>query len=172
MDRRSGTTLELGRDALGRVTATHHGLPTPLVPTDDGRLATSRGSGDLTLRLTPDGLEVERDAGVHETLHRVEEGARLPSGLPGRYANVDTAATWTITATDTGAELRVAGPLLIGNGPWEIAPIEGDCIRIYTPMGLYRAWLDTVVQRDDAGRITGLHVDGGRVKGLVFSRVG
>jgi hypothetical protein len=167
----TGATVEIGRDAAGRVTASHHGVTTWLLPTEDGCLTTSRGSGDFSMRFTPVGLQVERDAGVRETLRRVAEGARLPADLPGRYANPDTAAIWTITATDTGAELRVAGPLLIGSGPWEIEPIEGDCIRIYTPMGLYRGWLDTVVQRDAGGRVTGLRVDGGRVKGLVFSRV-
>jgi D-aminopeptidase len=171
LDRRSGATVDIGHDAAGRVTASLNGVATWLLPTGDGRLATSRGSGDFTMRLTRDGLEVERDAGAGETLHRVAEGARLPADLLGRYANPDTAAAWTITATDTGAELRVAGPLLTGTGPWEIEPIEGDFVRIYTPMGLYRGWVDTIVQRDSAGRVTGLHVDGGRAKGLVFSRV-
>ncbi len=171
LDRRSGATVDIGHDAAGRVTASLNGVATWLLPTGDGRLATSRGSGDFTMRLTRDGLEVERDAGAGETLHRVAEGARLPADLLGRYANPDTAAAWTITATDTGAELRVAGPLLTGTGPWEIEPIEGDFVRVYTPMGLYRGWVDTIVQRDSAGRVTGLHVDGGRAKGLVFSRV-
>jgi D-aminopeptidase len=171
LDRRSGATVDVGRDAEDRVTASNNGVTTWLLPTGDGGLATSRGSGDFTMRLTRDGLEVERDAGVHETLHRVAEAARLPSGLAGRYVNPDTAATWTITATDTGAELRVAGPLLSASEPWEIEAIEGDCIRIYTPLTLYRGWVDTVVQRDSGGRVTGLHVDGGRVRGLVFSRV-
>ena len=169
LDRSSGATVDVGRDAAGRVTATHNGVTTWLLPTEDGRLATSRGSGDFTMRLSGDALHVERDAGVCETLHRVGSGARLP-GLAGRYVNPDTAATWTITETDTGAELRVAGPLLTSSGPWEIEAIEGDCIRIYTPLSLYRGWLDTTVQRDTAGRVTALHVDGGRVKGLVFSR--
>ena len=37
-------------------------------------------------------------------------------------------------------------------------------------MTLFRAWLDVRVLRDAAGHITGLHVDGGRVKDLVFER--
>ena len=90
----------------------------------------------------------------------------------GRYANVDTAATWTITATDTGAALRVAGPVFHTAGPWDIAPIDGDDIRIYTPMTLFRGWMDTRVMRNGGGRITGLHVDRRRIKGLVFERLG
>jgi hypothetical protein len=62
--------------------------------------------------------------------------------------------------------------LLLASDPWEIEPIEADIIRIYTPLTLYRGWLDTRVLRDASGRITGLHVDGGRAKGLVFTRVG
>ena len=101
----------------------------------------------------------------------VATGARLPTDLSGRYANADTAATWTIVGTETGAELRAAGLLMLAAEPWEIEPIEGDAIRIYTPLTLYRGWLDTRVLRGASGRITGLHVDGGRVKGLVFTRV-
>ncbi|HEY1931416.1 MAG TPA: serine hydrolase domain-containing protein [Acetobacteraceae bacterium] len=166
LNRRTGATVEIGRDAQGRVTANTHGVGTWLMPTEDGRLATNRGSGDFTMRLTAEGLEVERDAGVREMLHPVAPGARLPEGLSGRYANPDTAATWIIS----GAELRLSGPLLQAAGPWEIEPIEGDCIRIQTPLTLYRGWVDTRVLRDAAGRVSGLHVDGGRVKGLVFSR--
>jgi hypothetical protein len=53
--RAGGTTVEIGRDAKDRVTASVNGVTTYLVPTADGRLATSRGSGDFTLRfdITP-----------------------------------------------------------------------------------------------------------------------
>lgn len=170
LDRDSGATVDLARDAQGRVTANTNGTATWLLPTGDGRLASSRGSGDLTLRVEGDVIELERDAGVRATLHRVAPGAVLPADLPGRYANADTAATWTIAATSAGAELRVAGPL-VQAGPWEIAPIEGDHIRIFTPITLYRGWLDTTVQRGPDGAVTGLRVDGGRVKGLLFARL-
>jgi D-aminopeptidase len=172
LNRDTAATVDVARDAKDRVTASVNGVATLLVPTADGRLTTSRGSGDFTLRFRAGFIEVEHDAGVTETLHRVGPGARLPADLPGSYANPDTAATWTIAATDAGAELRVAGPLLLASEPWEIEPIEADIIRIYTPLTLYRGWLDTRVLRDTSGRITGLHVDGGRVKGLVFTRVG
>jgi CubicO group peptidase (beta-lactamase class C family) len=170
LDRVTGATVDVGRDALGRVTANTNGTATWLVSTADGRLATSRGSGDLTLRIENDVVELERDAGVRATLHRVAPGAVLPADLAGRYTNADTAATWTISVTDTGADVRIAGPL-VQAGPWEIAPIESDHIRIYTPITLFRGWLDATVQRDGAGKITGLRVDGGRVKGLEFTRL-
>ena len=168
LDRASGATVDLSRDAQGRVTATTNGVPTWLVPTADGRLASSRGSGDLTLRVDGDVISLERDAGVQATLHRVAPGAALPADLPGRYANADMAATWTIT--DGGAVVRIAGPL-VQAGSWEVAPVEGDHIRIYPPATLYRGWLDVTVRRDAGRQITGLRVEGSRVKGLVFTRL-
>jgi D-aminopeptidase len=171
LNRDTAATVDVALDAKDRVTASVNGVATYLVPTADGRLATSRGSGDFTLGFDGAAIEVERDAGITETLHRVATGARLPTDLSGRYANADTAATWTIVGTETGAELRAAGLLMLAAEPWEIEPIEGDAIRIYTPLTLYRGWLDTRVLRGASGRITGLHVDGGRVKGLVFTRV-
>jgi D-aminopeptidase len=185
LNRVTGATVDIARDAQDRVTASVNGVATFLVPTADGRLATNRGSGDFTLRFDGAAIVVERDAGIVETLHSVATGADLPADLPGRYANPDTAATWTITAaasstgagtgtataTAVGAELHIAGPLLLTSAPCEIEPIDGDVIRIYTPLTLYRGWLDARVSRDGAGQVTGLHVDGGRVKGLVFSRL-
>lgn len=170
LNRDSGATVDVAIDKKGRVTASTHGVQFTTIPTSDGGLATSSGSADFTMRLIAENvLEVERDAGVRETIHRITPSATLPADLPGRYYNPDVAATWTITATDTGADLRIAGPLVVA-GPWEIEPIEDDFIRIVTPMTLFRAWLDGRVLRDTRGRITGLHIDGGRAKGLVFAR--
>jgi D-aminopeptidase len=172
LDRATGATVDLAIDRAGQLTASTNGVAFTTVAAADGRLITSRGSADFAMAPAADGdaLEVERDAGVCATLVRIAPGGRLPADLAGRYRNEDTAATWTISATDDGAELRVVGPLLAAE-PWRIEPIEGDCIRIYTPLTLYNAWLDTRVLRDAVGRITGLHVDGGRVKRLVFARL-
>ena len=76
------------------------------------------------------------------------------------------ATPWTIS----GASLRIEGPLRTA-GPWDIEPVEGDCIRIYTPMILDRGWLDCRILRDAGGGITGLTVGSGRVRGVVFSRL-
>jgi hypothetical protein len=65
--------------------------------------------------------------------------------------------------------IHVAGPLLIA-ARWEIAAIEGDFIRIVSPTPLFRAWLDGRVLRDAGGRISGLHIDGGRVRNLFFAK--
>ena len=170
LNRDTGATVDVALDHAGRVTACTNGVTFTTIPTADGGLATSRGSADFTMRLASDDtLEVQRDAGMRESLHRVSGNATLPPDLPGRYHNLDTAATWTITARDSGMTLHVVGPLHNAR-PWEIEPIDGDFIRIISPTPLFRAWQDTRVVRDTGGRITGLHVDGGRARNLLFTR--
>jgi D-aminopeptidase len=107
---------------------------------------------------------------VRETLDRVVPGASLPADLPGRYSNADTAAHWTIEAAGAAMTVGISGPLLVSAGPWTVEPVEGDFIRVITPMTLYRGWLDGRVLRDPTGRITALHIDGGRIRGLTFVR--
>lgn len=171
LNRETGATVDIGTNADGHVTACTNGVTFTTLPTADGGLATSRGSADFTMwPQQGDMLAVERDAGVREVLHRVVAGAALPADLPGRYVNPDVAATWTIVEGDRGMTLRVAGPL-VAAGPWQIEPVEGEVIRLFTPMTLFRAWLDARVLRDSAGEVTGLVVDGGRVKGLVFNKI-
>jgi hypothetical protein len=55
-------------------------------------------------------------------------------------------------------------------GGWSVVPVEGDLVRVLAPRALFDSWLDTLVLRDAAGRITGLRVDGGRARGLLFQR--
>ena len=170
LDRDTGATVDVSMDKGGRIAVCTHGVAFGLVPTADGALVTNHGSGDFTLRqMSADAIEVEHDAGVRGILHRLSGEAKLPADLPGRYRNPDIAATWTISAQDDGMVLAVAGPLRVA-GPWEIEPIEGDCIRIIAPTPLFRAWLDVRVLRDANGTITGMHADGGRVRGIVFTR--
>ncbi len=171
LNRETGATVELAIDKTGRRTATAHGVTFPIIPTEDGRLATSRGSNDFTLRpLSDDALELERDAGLLETLHRVTKSATLPHDLPGRYFNPEIAAAWTIERSEPGMTAQVAGPMRIV-ATMDIEPLEVDCIRIITPSNLLRAWLDVRVLRDGNGTITGLHVDGSRARNLVFARI-
>jgi D-aminopeptidase len=170
LNRDTAATVELAIDKAGCRTATTYGVTFPIIPTEDGRLTTSRGSNDFTVRLLADGaLEVERDAGMHETLHVITTDATLPIDLPGRYFNPEIAASWTIERNETGMTAQVAGPLRVAV-TWDIEPIEGDCIRIVTPSNLFRAWLDVRVLRDSEGTITGLHVDGSRARNLLFTR--
>jgi hypothetical protein len=121
-------------------------------------------------RVSDDILKVQRDAGVHETLHRVAPGSKLPGDLPGRYRNPDVAATWTIASLGSEMELDVAGPLRAA-GPWPIEPIEGDFIRIVSPSNLFQAWLDVRILRGRGDEITGLQVDGSRARNLLFCKV-
>jgi CubicO group peptidase (beta-lactamase class C family) len=170
LNRENGATVDVAVDKAGCLTASTYGVTFDTVATADGYLATSRGSDDFAMRLLADDvLEVRRDAGMREILHRIADGAGLPPDLPGHYSNADTAAAWTIAATDAGMTLRISGPLCVG-GPWEIEPIEGDFIRVISPMTLFRAWLDARVMRDTAGAVTGLRVDGGRARNLFFAR--
>jgi CubicO group peptidase (beta-lactamase class C family) len=166
----TGATVDVAVDTSGRLTASVNGTAFTTIPTGDGGFTTSQGSADFTMWAVSDGrLTVERDAGIREDLHCVEPGARLPADLAGRYTNADIAATWTIAGTDQAATVHVAGPLLTGT-TWEIEAVEGDFIRIVTPSPLFRAWLDGHVLRGPDCTITGLRVDGGRVKGLTFRR--
>jgi hypothetical protein len=75
-------------------------------------------------------------------------------------------ATWTIS----GSAVSVAGPVIRHDG-WRIEGVQGDIIRLHLPSTLFEAWLDIRVLRDGAGGITGLFVNGGRAKGLTYSRV-
>jgi hypothetical protein len=171
LNRENGATVDVATDKDGRVTACTHGVIFTTVPTDDGGLATSRGSADFTMRLVSDDiLEVQRDADVRETLHRVAPGSKLPSDLPGRYRNPDVAATWTIVSSGSGMTLHVAGPLRAA-GPWPIEPVEGDFIRIVSQSSLFQGWLDVRILRGTGGAITGLQVDGSRVRNLLFGKV-
>ena len=170
LNRDTGATVDVAIGKAGCITASTHGVTVTTIPTADGGLATNRVLADFTMRLGPDDvLEVERDAGACETLHRVAPGAKLPIDLPGRYVNADTAAAWTIAQEEAGTTLHIVGPLRAA-GPWEIEPVEGDFIRVISPMTLFRAWLDVRILRDAGGRITGLRVDGSRARNLLFAR--
>jgi CubicO group peptidase (beta-lactamase class C family) len=169
LDRAAGATADIAVAADGTVTVTTYGVPFVAAPAEDGRLAAAASTSAFALRLSADRdvLEVERDAGVRSDYRRVAEGAALPEGLDGVYENPDTAATWSIGA----GEVRVIGPLVRG-GAWSAEPIEADVIRIVAPGNLYRSWFDVRVLRDASGQISGLRADGGRAKGLVFTRCG
>nr|WP_283949585.1 serine hydrolase domain-containing protein [Limobrevibacterium gyesilva] len=172
LDPASGATLDMTLNG-GTPMGCANGVPFQLRPTADGRLAASRSAEDFTAALSADGdtLEVEADAGFTSSYRRVAPGAALPAGLEGAYESPDIGAVWTLAEKDGALTVQVAGPLM-KNGPWEIEPIEGDVIRIYPPSNLYRAWLDVRVLRGADGAVTGLNVNGGRARHLVFTRMG
>ena len=167
IDRKGGATADIALRDDGMLTVTTYGVPFTACANEDGRLGNRTYSTPFTFRLLGEGgkLEVEQDAGATATYHRVAEGAALPDGLSGRYVNDDMAASWTIE----GTSLTVIGPLRVGTR-WSVEPIEGDVIRVVAPTALFAAWLDGRVLRERGGRITGLALDGGRARRLVFRR--
>jgi hypothetical protein len=174
LDPVSAAPVELGVTEDGQPTATVNGFAFGLEPAEDGRLRAARGVFEFCVALSGDGttIEVESDAGHRVTCHRVPACASLPPGLEGAYRNDEIAATWTIrAATEDKASLAVEGPL-VNAGPWSVHPVEGDVIRITVAASWYRGTLDTRVLRGAGGEITGLRVSSGRVKDIVFSRLG
>ena len=173
LNRDTGATVDFVDGDAG-VTGSTHGSAFRLAATPDGRLAASHSAPDFAASLSADGstLTVEADAGAITTYRRVTTGTTLPADLPGTYANPDIAATWTVFETDGKLSVRVSGPLLVKSGPWQVEPIEGDCIRIFPPAGLYQMWLDVRILRDPAGAVAGLAVTGGRARRLTFGRMG
>jgi hypothetical protein len=95
----------------------------------------------------------------------------LPPDLPGRYGSDEMAAVWTIEAERDGEmAVRVDGPVARG-ATMRVRPVDGDFVRIAAQRALFDAWMDVRVLRGADGRITGLHVDGGRVRNVTFMRL-
>ena len=156
----SGATVEFAPGP----TATQHGVPFPLAPTADGRLAARRGVFPFTVS-PPEGdrLVLETDAGTRTTFHRAPAEPVLPEGLAGTWHCAELAATWTIAPAEAGLAVQVRGPLTAA-GPWPIEPIAGEAIRIRTPGTLFQGWLDARLEGD------ALVVSGARASGLRFTR--
>jgi D-aminopeptidase len=172
LDRVTGATLQLDVVA-GAPVATLYGNANRLEPAADGRLEAAHSAADFVAAPASDGhsMDVQLDAGTRAVYHRVAADAVLPADLVGTYGNDEIAATWRIAEEAGEMVVRVAGPH-VRSGPWAIEPIEGDVIRIYPPATQYRSWLDARVQRDAAGAVSGLAVNGGRARLLVFDRRG
>lgn len=174
LDRDNLLTLDLSLEPDGTAKANMHGTTFTLVAAAGNRLKAWRGAFPFILRAAADGdsLEVETDANARAIFHRLGGEAKLPEDLPGRYVSGEIGAVWRIAAAADGKmTVDVEGPLHRVGG-WEIAPIDGDVIRVYTPGIVTRVWLDVRAERDGAGRITGLRVHGGRARNLVFARDG
>ena len=165
LDHASGATIDVELTAEGRLVSRAHGLSSRLVARGDGWLRASRAAADFAARRVTDGIEVVADAGHTAIYARLSGDAALPEGLDGRYVNAEIAATWTIA----GTTMHVAGPV-VGAENWTVAPVAGDFIRLCLPRLLFESWLDVRVQRDASGGVTGLLADGGRARGLLFSR--
>ena len=173
LDRDAPATVDIAVSDGGVLTGSTNGLPFSVRAEEDGRLTAARTSRDFTMRLSEDGesLEVEQDAGVSCTYRRIATGAALPADLPGAYRSPEMAATWTIAEKGGAMSFTISGPVTQA-GPWEVEPVEGDIIRLISPSTLYRGWYDARVLRNSAGAVTGLVVNGNRVKNLRLDRQG
>ncbi len=165
LDATGPMTLDLAVSDTGVVTATPYGVPMGVKPAEDGRLLAGKGAFALLIRPHADSVEVELASGHVQHFHRVTADAPLPGGLDGTYRCADMAARWTIA----GDTVAVSGPLLTGQH-WQLTGVEGDILRVLMPSQLFQGWLDVRVLRDATGDVTGLYVNGGRAKGLLYSR--
>jgi CubicO group peptidase (beta-lactamase class C family) len=160
----SGTTVEFAEGP----TATQHGVPFSLAPTEDGRLTARRGVFPFTVSLPEgDSLLIETDAGTVTRFHRAPEEASLPEGLAGTWHCAELAATWTIAPHEGDLAVQVRGPVADA-GPWPLQAIEGEAFRIRTPGTLFQGWVDARAERGADGRIAGFVLDGARASGLRF----
>ena len=172
LDEAVPASVDFTLNEAGALLGSTNGVPFQVKAEPDGRLAASRSARDWTMRLSADGeaLEGELDAGARATYRRITPEASPPADLPGRYRTAEMGAVWTFAAAGTGMTVEVAGPLC-NAGPWEVEALADDIIRVYTPGTLFRGWQDVRVLRDSGGRITGLYLNGGRVKRLEFTRI-
>ncbi len=170
LDPASRATLDIAVTPEGTASFATYGQPFEPSTLPDGRLGTVRGMNPFALRpVDADTVEVELDAGHVATFRRVPPGAALPDGLSGRYRNEEMDADWTIETDGDGLQVTARGPVTRG-GPWRVEPVQGDLLRIHWP-DLLPSWLDAEVLRDAAGTVTGLRVNGGRVKDVLYGRV-
>ncbi len=169
LDPASGFALDV-TDTGGAAVFRTYGQPFSPVVLADGRIGVVRGTASFALRrLSDDSVEVEQDAGARTVLHRVSPGAVLPPGLAGRFASPEMAAEWMILPED--GVVRVSGPVLTAAGPWTLEPVAGDNFRVHVPTAIAPAWLDVRAIRDAVGTVTGLVVNGNRVRDVSYTKL-
>jgi hypothetical protein len=166
LDRSGPMTLDVSVDAAGSVLVGANGTQMTVKASEDGRLVAGKGSFALLIQPAGEGLEVELPSGHRQSFVRLGAEPPLPAGLDGVYRCPDMSATWTIM----GCDVSVQGPL-VGNSDWSVAGVDGDFVRIHMPSVLFQGWLDVRIQRDEAGAVASLFVNGGRAKGLIYTRV-
>ena len=69
-----------------------------------------------------------------------------------------------------GMHAQVEGPLARG-ARWAVEPVEGDLVRVIVPGILARAWYHARLRRGPDGGVTGLVVNTGRLRDVVYERV-
>lgn len=171
IQREAGMTLDIAVPADGALVVTVNGASVQPRPAPDGRLTVTHGTILLAIRRQADDtLEIEQDAGHTATWHRVAPGGMLPEGLAGVYACPEMASRWVFATLADGMHAQVEGPLARG-ARWAVEPVEGDLVRVIVPGILARAWYDVRLRRGPDGGVTGLVVNTGRLRDVVYERV-
>jgi CubicO group peptidase (beta-lactamase class C family) len=170
IDPATGATLDVAVSDTGVPTLTTNGLPSIAEATYDGRLCVPRSSSVFFVRAAgADAVEVELDAGTVAVWQRTPAEPDLPDDLPGTYVSEEMATRWVITKDSDGMSARAFGPVIRG-AKWQLEAIGPDDVRVHVPGTLMRGWLDARVERDGAGAIAALVVNGGRVKAARYAR--
>lgn len=161
----SGASLDLFLDDAGKPMARQHGVAFSLGPRADGWLHALRGGFRFAVERRVDDLVLHTDAGYSEPLSPVPERAALM--CEGAFRCDDVATTWTVA----DGQWNIDGPMAKG-GPFRAEGLTGDLARFHVPGALYDAWWDVRLERNPAGGVAALMVNGARARGLRFERVG
>ena len=160
----AGASLDLWVDEANKPMARQHGVAFPLGPRADGMLNALRGGFRFAIERKKEGLVLHADAGHSAPLLPVAE--RIALDCAGRFHCDDVATTWVVA----DGEWSVDGPLAKA-GPFRAEGLTKDLARFHVPGALYDAWWDVRLERDAAGAVAALLVDGARARGLRFERV-
>lgn len=151
----------------GRPMARQNGTAFALAPNEEGRLASARGTIHFALERDGEAFLLHEEAGHSAPLIRTNGPLPLPEDAPGTYVCPDLDATWTI-APD--GRWTVEGPHA-RSGPFRTEGLAEDFARFHSPGALFDHWWDVRFTRSEAGRVTGLLVNGSRARGLRFTRL-
>ena len=165
LDAATPMTLDVAVSDAGAMTVASNGVLMNVKPAEDGGLVAGKGAFALMIRPRSDVLEIELPSGHVRHFTRVVDGAALPAGLDGTYTCRDMAARWTIL----GDGLVVSGPIS-ARQEWSLSGVQGDIIRVNMPSVLFQGWIDAAVRRGPNGEVTALLVNGGRAKGLIYTK--
>lgn len=153
----------------GALMTRHWGVSFELRQTEDGSWLPWRGAYEFRLRALDEAhLRLELGAGEVLICQRLHARAPLPADLPGSYDCPDIATRWRI---DANAQLWIEGPLTTPPLPWRLLGLGEDCVELQSqgywmqPSQLLR------IERAADGRISGLRLDGARVKQLPWRPV-
>lgn len=143
------------------------GVPMAMIARDDGWLDADRGAFEFALRLpaTP-GQPIEADLGAGRVypFRKLDPRDAVPADIAGTYHSTDTGATWRID----GKQIAVSGPYVASTAPWPIKGVAGDVFEIEMSYGWVTITQLARLDRDAAGKPSGLTVSTSRIKTIKF----